>query len=229
MQNILCIETATEVCSIALEGSDGTLHLTESQDARSHTRSSTLFIKKVLSSAGITINDIDAIAISSGPGSYTGLRVGASIAKGICYTLDLPLIQVSTLESIASSTRKAYPGSDKLHIPMIDARRMEVYTASYDAGGEQKGTLEAKILDETSFQDQLVGYEKLVFSGNGSAKFAEIIDNPDFIFSDAVCSASWMVALAREKYERQEYIDASYYKPEYLKAPNITRSKKKLF
>jgi tRNA threonylcarbamoyladenosine biosynthesis protein TsaB len=175
------------------------------------------------------MNELDAIAISSGPGSYTGLRVGASLAKGICYSLDLPLISISTLESIASATRNAYPDKNLLHIPMVDARRMEVYTAGYDAVGALIHPLEAKILDKSSYLDHLDQYEKLVFSGNGSAKFAEIVDHPAFIFTDLVCSASWMVALAVKKYDKQEFIDAAYYKPEYLKAPNITQSKKKLF
>lgn len=228
MANILCIETATEICSVAIEGRDGRLHLTESQDPFTHTRSSTLFIQEVLKAADINIKELDAVAISSGPGSYTGLRVGASIAKGLCYSLDLPLITVSTLKSIANTSIKKYSGAN-LHIPMIDARRMEVYTASYDENGLQIGSLEAKILIEDSYVDESKGYEKVIFSGNGSQKFSELVNNPAFIFTDLVCSAAWMVELAQAKYQNKEFVDAAYFKPEYLKAPNITKSTKKIF
>lgn len=226
----MAIETATEVCSVALFSDMECLAVRESADQRSHTRSCTQYISDVLDQQDLHISDLDAVALSIGPGSYTGLRVGASIAKGICYGAGLPLITMSALDSLAYASANVVPGTKHLHVPMIDARRMEVYTAFYTTDGAMIEAPHALILAPGQFdaylQDQ---YDGIVYSGNGAGKYREWASGAQHLFPDIACSARYMGKIATDKYHKSDYTDIAYFKPLYIKPPHITSSKKKLF
>lgn len=225
MALILNIETATEICSIALSDNQHLLALEEYEQGYQHASQITVLIQKCLTKAGRSINAIDAIAISRGPGSYTGLRIGTSVAKGLCYALNIPLINVSTLKALAYYSKQQYPSAD-YHIPMIDARRMEVYTGIYNATLDLVKEESALVLDEKSF-DHFSTTNPLIFSGNGAKKFQAAVNQPEnYIFIANNCSASNLVMLAAKKYEHKIFEDHAYFKPFYLKSPNITQPKK---
>jgi tRNA threonylcarbamoyladenosine biosynthesis protein TsaB len=227
MPLILNIETATEVCSVALGKAGEVLRLEEAGHANDHARIITLLVTECLKSAGFTLRDLNAVAISSGPGSYTSLRVGASTAKGICYALGLPLVRVDTLQAIAAATLAVRPVENALYCPMIDARRMEVYCALFDSENEPVTQSEALIIDAASFQEYFASGKTLLFSGNGTAKCREVLQNPLAVFSDIVCSASYMVPLAHQAFKKGQFVDPAYFVPHYQKAPNITKPKPK--
>jgi len=214
MANILNIETATTNCSVAISKDDKLLSLVE-EDSKmySHAEQLHLFIEKALKEAKLDKKDLSAVAISKGPGSYTGLRIGVSTAKGIAYALDIPLISVSTLKSLASQVKNT-----DFIIPMIDARRMEVYTQIFNSNTEELNKIDAKILDESSYSDLLNSRSKICFIGNGSKKFKNIIevrDNLDFISSNP--SAREMVPISSQKNKLQLFEDVAYFEPFYLK------------
>jgi len=220
MTYILCIETATPVCSVTLVRDNVILHSRESSKKNSHSEIVTIFIDEVIKEAGIKYTDLDAVAVSKGPGSYTGLRIGVSTAKGLCYALDIPLISVNTLRSMAFGMAQKYDQKEDLPLlfcPMIDARRMEVYTALYNENDEQIEETKAEIIDEHSFSNYLEN-NKVVFFGDGSDKCKEVITHPNAIFiNDIYPSASNMAEIAFAKYNKKQFEDVAYFEPFYLK------------
>lgn len=228
MAILLNIETATTVCSIALSRDGKLLAIKESDEARSHAESITVFIEEVVSQAGFTLNDIDAVAVSKGPGSYTGLRIGVSTAKGLCYSLEKPLIAINTLQSMGYYLSKSElvktivsNGADQtefLICPMIDARRMEVYSGFYDLNNTCIRETSADIIDETSYSSILEKY-KVIFCGDGAAKCKPVFEkHPHAIFLDAVFpSAVYMIELAEAAYNKNDFVDVAYFEPFYLK------------
>lgn len=213
MANILCIETATTNCSVAL-GINGEMRtLKEENDLNySHSERLHILIQDILEESGITLSDLNAIAISKGPGSYTGLRIGVSAAKGLCFSLDIPLISVPTLTSLAYKINE--PGSI---VTMLDARRMEVYSAVFDQEKRQVEETNAVILDGQSYL-QLLEKGKVNFIGSGVQKFREICDHPNAVFiENELPSAREMIGLATHKYRNNEFEDVAYFEPYYLK------------
>jgi tRNA threonylcarbamoyladenosine biosynthesis protein TsaB len=215
---ILQIETATTVCSVAL-AKDGLVISARQLDERNmHVEIITLFIEELITSAAIQYGNLDAIAVSCGPGSYTGLRIGVSTAKGLCFALDKPLIAVETLEAMAygAIATKKYTGM--LLCPMIDARRMEVYTALFDTAGNKIEPVTAKIIDENSFADQLET-NKILFFGDGADKCQAILGNnlnAEFL-PGFVNSATYLTQKAFEKFTNKDFVDVAYFEPYYLK------------
>ncbi len=215
MSNILCIETATTNCSVALSIYGEQVVLKEDNGMQySHAERLHPYIEEVLATAKINKKELTAIAISKGPGSYTGLRIGVSAAKGLCYALGIPLISTSTLEALS---HQVICDEGSYIIPMLDARRMEVYSAVFDASHHPLRAIEAQILDEYSFQEYL---EKgiVYFVGNGVSKFEEICRHPNAIFiKEVLPSASQMCQLAEAKNIAKDYEDVAYFEPYYLK------------
>lgn len=214
MALILNIETATTNCSVSLSKNGETLVLKEDYDKNySHAERLHLYIDTILKKANIHSKDLDAIAISKGPGSYTGLRIGVSAAKGLCFALDKPLISVPTLQSLASQV-KINEGNI---IPMLDARRMEVYSAIFDANYNQIRETQAQILDYNAFAEFLEK-GKVYFIGNGVEKTRQLIKHPNAIFvKDKLPSANEMSLLAYSKYKKSDLEDVAYFEPYYLK------------
>jgi len=213
MANILCIETATTNCSVAL-GVNGELQgIREENDLNySHSERLHLLINELLEESGITLSQIGAIAISKGPGSYTGLRIGVSAAKGLCFSLDIPLISVPTLTSLAQRVKG--PGSI---VAMLDARRMEVYSAVFDKNKEQIEDTKAVILDAHSYL-HLLDQGIVNFIGSGVEKFRNICDHPNAVFiEDQLPSAREMIFLADKKFSNKNFEDVAYFEPYYLK------------
>ena len=226
MAIILNIETATDIGSVCLSNGTEILANVKCAIPFSHSKETTLMIEQCLNEAGVIMDNIDAIAISRGPGSYTSLRIGTSIAKGICYALDKPLIAVDTLKSMALAAQQIAKGD--YYIPMIDARRMEVYTAFYNAEIACEKETHALIMDETTFKTALEAKETIVFSGNGAEKLKTVVDSPQFIFTSIRCAATQLVPLAVQAYEAAKFDSVAYFEPDYLKPPNITTPKKVL-
>ena len=214
MPIILSIETSTTNCSVSLSKNGETLALKEDNNANySHAESLHVFIDDVLKSANINKRDIDAIAVSKGPGSYTGLRIGVSAAKGLCYALDKPLISISTLHALAHQVNI----QEGVIVSMLDARRMEVYSAIYDSEFNLFRNIEAQILDEFSFKEELKN-GKVFFVGNGTEKTKALISHDNAIYIDnKVPSANEMSALANAKYKIGDTEDVAYFEPFYLK------------
>jgi tRNA threonylcarbamoyladenosine biosynthesis protein TsaB len=210
---ILNIETATKNCSVALAKDGETIFCNEiSELGYSHAEKLHVFIEEIIAKAGITAKELNAIAISSGPGSYTGLRIGVSAAKGLCFALDIPLISVDTLTSLASQATV----SEGIVVSMIDARRLEVYSAIFNAKNEMIRKVEAEILTESSFD----GFsETIYFVGDSNEKAKAILNKPNFIFLDEIVypSAKEMSALSYKKFQENTFEDLAYYEPYYLK------------
>jgi tRNA threonylcarbamoyladenosine biosynthesis protein TsaB len=227
MYSILCIETATEICSVAIVNATKVVALEEISEGNMHASQLTTLIQKALLQAGITLSQLEAIAVSKGPGSYTGLRVGVSTAKGLCYALDKPLIGINTLESLASLYKSSIKDQTPRIIPMLDARRMEVYCAMHDNNGNQITPTEAKIIDETAFAEELEN-APIYFIGNGTAKCKTMITHPNAFFIDDIqCSAKGMWQLATRAYEQKQFEDVAYFEPFYLKDFIATTPKKR--
>ncbi|GAA4279867.1 tRNA (adenosine(37)-N6)-threonylcarbamoyltransferase complex dimerization subunit type 1 TsaB [Gaetbulibacter aestuarii] len=223
MAYILNIETATTNCSVSISKNRETIALKEDYDSKySHAERLHVYIDAVLKEAGISRNDLDAIAVSKGPGSYTGLRIGVSSAKGLCYALEKPLISVPTLQSLAHQVS----AESGVIIPMLDARRMEVYSAIFDVEFQQIRETEAQILDAESFQNYLEE-DSVYFIGNGVEKTKDIIQHPNAVFIEKkLPSAQEMSALAFSKYKIGDFEDVAYFEPYYLKDFVTTKSKK---
>jgi len=211
---ILNIETTTTNCSVSLSKEGETLVLKEDYSANySHAEMLHVFIDEVIQASKYNLKDIDAIAVSKGPGSYTGLRIGVSAAKGLCFALDKPLISVSTLESLSNQIKI----EDGFIIPMLDARRMEVYSAIFDANNKQVRKTEAQILNETSFNSYLES-AKVYFIGNGVEKTKTLINHPNAIFIDnKLPSANEISKLSYKSYKQNTFEDVAYFEPYYLK------------
>ena len=227
MALILNIETATEICSVAISEGEQLLTLQESDDPFSHSKIITLLIEKCVKETKINLRDLDAVAVSQGPGSYTALRVGASAAKGICYALNKPLIAVDTLQSIALATYEKEK-TEALYCPMIDARRMEVYCKMFDVGNKAVTKLESKVIDESSYNNYFASNQKIIFSGNGAEKCMAVLKSPLAVFSRVYCSAANLISLSQESYKEQKFTDPAYFIPNYHKSPNITTPKKRV-
>jgi len=224
---ILCLETSGKACSVALAQHGQCLAYNESDSEWSHSRAITLMIEEVLAQAQVGMKDLKAVAISKGPGSYTGLRVGASCGKGLCYALDIPLISVPTLEIIASDIIDDHSLEEGIIVPMIDARRTEVYYNLYSIDLIQDSETTNLVLDESSFSDY--SGKTLYFCGDGAFKMSDFISSePSWTILETYAKASAMASLACDKLILQELEDIAYYVPFYLKPPNITKSKKNL-
>lgn len=231
MAVILNIDTTTSVCSAALTAEGMILAHAEDFEGRNHAALLSGFVKKCLDFAREKELKIDAVAISLGPGSYTGLRIGLSEAKGLAYALDIPLIGLGTLEIMATrvmfSTDDVDP--DSILVPMIDARRMEVFTAAYDFGMAELMTPGPLILDENSYKDLLATGRPVLFFGDGSDKAREVIKAPNAVFvPDVTPLAVDMVALAERAWARRDFIDLAYSTPLYLKEFQATKPKSKI-
>lgn len=227
MALILQIDTATEHASICLS-KNGQSELSKiSNDQKNHGSFLQPAIQEILSEYGIKIDQIDAVAVSNGPGSYTGLRVGLASAKGISYALQKPLILINTLQIIAISSinREEHSTDSNILIPMIDARRMEVFTACYNQKLEEITAPEAKILDENSFQSVL-DKNKIVFCGNGSVKFQNVCHHQNAQFSNVQHSAADMSILAFNALVEKKFADLAYCEPFYVKSFYTMPSKK---
>ncbi len=225
MPLLLTIETATDVCSVCLSKGHEVLAIKEATDAYQHIEVITLLIDEVLQTAKVRLENVDAIVVSSGPGSYTALRVGAATAKGICYAKDKPMIAIPTLQSLAWAMQEK--GKTGYFMPMIDARRMEVYTALYDENLATKKDPQALLVTPESVKSYLEADTPVYYGGNGAAKCREVMPK-SFIYKEIRCNAQNLVSLAIEKYRKQTFEDLAYFSPYYLKPPNITISKKKL-
>ncbi len=214
MTLILNIETATKNCSVSLSKKKKTIAIKELYDGNySHAEKLHLFIEEVILSANKTLSDIDAIAVSKGPGSYTGLRIGVSAAKGLCFALDIPLISVSTLQSLTMQVDT----NEGLVIPMLDARRMEVYSAVFDPDNKQIREIQAEILTKDSYVEYL-DKGLVYFIGDGVEKCKEIITHPNAVFvKDKLPSANNMARLAYEKFKNEDIENVAYFEPFYLK------------
>ena len=214
---LLFLETATEVCSVALSKGEKIIASVCSNKGNSHTEHLFPFIEEVLAKSKCKITEIDGVVLSIGPGSYTGLRIGASAAKGICYALNVPLIGISTLQSIVFNAKNQQDiEQNALFCPMIDARRMEVFTALFDATGKLISEVETKIIDENSFSAEL-NHNLLYFCGNGMPKCQSVLQHQNARFIDAPLAASNMLAPALVKFENQQFENVAYFEPFYLK------------
>jgi len=218
MSLILHIEKATTVCSVALSENGKLLSLKEENKGLKHADNITLFIMHVLKESGKKITDLDAVALSSGPGSYTGLRIGTSTAKGLCYALDKPLISVSTLQSLTLNAILKISEESALFCPMIDARRMEVFCAVYDHQLNETETPSSKIIDEDSFS-ALLKSRKIFFFGDGAEKCKPVLANQsNAVFIDNIYpSAAFMISIAEKKYLKKQFEDTALFVPFYLK------------
>ena len=222
MSYILNIETATKNCSVALAKEGKTILCKEiAEEGYSHAERLHVFIEEIISEAKIDLKDLAAIAVSQGPGSYTGLRIGVSAAKGLCYALDIPLIAVDTLRTLASKVVV----TDGLIVPMIDARRMEVYSAVFSASLEKKREVLAEIITENSFEDI---QETIYFVGDCNEKCKSVLAKDNFVFLDDIKypSANEMSALSFDKYQKSDTVDVAYFEPYYLKDFLMTIPKK---
>lgn len=217
MAYILSIETATKVCSVALHQQGALIVSQHLHIDKSHSGLLTVIIQNVLSNAGLEMADLQAIAVSAGPGSYTGLRIGASTAKGLCYALEIPLISVNTLEAMALDVARFVP-EGALLCPMIDARRMEVYSLLANKQLDVISPAAPKVIDEKSFQQELEQYP-VYFFGDGAEKCKAVLGhhpNAHFV-EDVVPSAVPIGKRAFQLFEKEQFEDVAYYEPVYLK------------
>lgn len=224
MATILHIETATKNCSVSVADKGELLAMQELNDGNySHAEKLHPFIQQVMQEAKLSFNDIDAVAVSKGPGSYTGLRIGVSAAKGLCFAFDKPLISIETLQSLAYKLSI----EQGVIIPMLDARRMEVYAAVYNSKHEQVRDIKAEVIDENSFQEYL-SKGKVYFLGDGAEKCKEVITHENAVFIDGEFpSAKEMVKLSFDKYKKNDIEDVAYFEPFYLKDFVVTPEKKR--
>jgi tRNA threonylcarbamoyladenosine biosynthesis protein TsaB len=225
MAVILNIETSTEVCSVNISRHGQLIAERESSEGMNHSRLLTIYIDELLHETGYPASALDAVAISKGPGSYTGLRIGVSVAKGLCYSLDIPMIAVGTLDAAgkfaAENHKEFLPGGvqqmEPLFCPMIDARRMEVYTAFYNIRGEIVEPVSAKVIDENSFRGLLQNH-RILFFGNGAEKCRPALIHPNALFTGPdKASARFMIKYTEEKYNNHKWEDVAYFEPYYLK------------
>lgn len=220
---ILNIDTATEQASVCLSKGSTILGLRESADQKNHGAFLQPAIQQLMQESGQTLQELNAVAVTEGPGSYTGLRVGMASAKGICYALQKPLIAISTLKVMALAAQQLLLTDGKLFdantlfCPMIDARRMEVFTAVYDNALMEIEASTAKILDQSSFHSLISKY-RLVFSGSGANKFQSLVQHPNGLFLPSQHSAATLAILALEDFEKNIFANLAYAEPYYGKA-----------
>ena len=231
---IICLETATNICSVALCDSAGVISLKESNQSKTHASLLTVFIEEILKENGIRARDLEAIAVSKGPGSYTGLRIGVSVAKGIAYAASIPLIGIETTLSMfwgISVKRIKNPETDKntLFFPMLDARRMEIYYAIYDASGKKIKDISAEIITEDSFSN-IPESQKIIIFGEGAAKCKKIVTRANIDFDDDfIISASHMQKPVSQAFQDCLFEDIAYFEPLYLKDFITSKPRKNIF
>jgi tRNA threonylcarbamoyladenosine biosynthesis protein TsaB len=223
---ILHIETSTHVCSVALSEQKKCIFQQSNYDGMNHAAMLSLFIQDALDLLKESDKKLDAVAVSSGPGSYTGLRIGVSTAKGLCYGLNIPLISISTLEIMTiAAMQKHAPNKHDLFVPMIDARRMEVYDVIFDSNRKIIRDTAASIINENSYTE-LLEKSQVFFFGNGAAKCKQVITSPHAIFIDNIHPlAENMIEPALKKYQQELFEDVAYFEPFYLKEFQTTQGK----
>ncbi len=214
---ILHLETATKVCSVAISNNGKVISIKETvSDGYIHSESLTLFIQDVLNEAQLALVDLSAVSVSAGPGSYTGLRIGLSTAKGLCFALNIPLIAIDTLTAL----KNVIPSGEMPVIPMLDARRMEVYAQVFDADGQTLQEIDAIVLTEDSFSD----FEPFIVLGDGAAKCKEMWGHRNITWNEKVLSsAKGQATIAYEKFQKKEFENLAYFSPIYLKDANGVR------
>jgi tRNA threonylcarbamoyladenosine biosynthesis protein TsaB len=214
---ILHLETATKVCSVAISNNGTVISIKETvSDGYTHSESLTLFIQDVLNQAQLALADLSAVSVSAGPGSYTGLRIGLSTAKGLCFALNIPLIAIDTLTAL----KNVIPSGEMPVIPMLDARRMEVYAQVFDTDGQTLQEIDAIVLTEDSFSD----FEPFIVLGDGAAKCKEMWGHRNITWNENVLSsAKGQASIAYEKFQKKEFENLAYFSPIYLKDANGVR------
>ena len=228
MAILLNIETSTKVCSLALHQDGILIALKESFESNSHSETIMQFIQQILTENNIKQENLSAIAVSKGPGSYTGLRIGVSTAKGLCYGLNIPLISVDTLQSLTHFALEKLNHQKGIYIPMLDARRMEIYMAVYDEKLSSIEPVSAQIIDENSFSAYLEENKVFVFC-DGAEKLKGTILHDNFVVVDEIyTSSNYMGKLSYHKFIQQEFEDVAYFEPYYLKEFMTKPSTKKL-
>lgn len=233
MSLILSIETGTDICSVAIARDGELLSLRESDEGRDHAKKVAVFVDELLDETGISPDELDAIAVGMGPGSYTGLRIGVSFAKGLCYGLQIPLVAVGSLDALTEVAIEDNEAGildvenwdESILCPMVDARRMEVYTQLFDSRGVALSQVKAEIVTEESFAD-VRRERQLVIFGNGAAKCRELL--PDAAYINVTPSARGLVRLAQRRLDEGRVEDIAYFEPFYLKDFVVIPSKKKL-
>ena len=233
MALILCIETGTDICSVGIARDGELTSLRESDQGRDHAKHLGLFVDELLRETGIAPDELDAVAVGMGPGSYTGLRIGVSFAKGLCYGQNIPLIAVGSLDALAEVAIEDYEAGildvdnwdDALLCPMVDARRMEVYTRLYSAQGEPLSEVSAEIIGENSFAEQRAERQLIIF-GNGAAKCREVMADATYV--NITPSARGLARLAQQRLDNGQTEDIAYFEPFYLKDFVVIPSKKRL-
>ena len=233
MALILCIETGTDICSVGLSRDGELISLRESDEGRDHAKRVGVFVDELLRENDIAPDELDAIAVGMGPGSYTGLRIGVSFAKGMCYGLQIPLVAVGSLDALAAVAIEDNEAGildvenwdDAILCPMVDARRMEVYTRLFNAKGEPVSEVSAEIVTEESFSEWRKDKQLVIF-GNGAAKCCEVM--PDATLINITPSARGLARLAEQRLQEGKTEDIAYFEPFYLKDFVVIPSKKKL-
>ena len=233
MSLILCIETGTDICSVGIARDGELVSLRESAEGRDHAKHVGVFVDELLRETGIAPDELDAVAVGMGPGSYTGLRIGVSFAKGLCYGLQIPLVAIGSLDALAevaiedneAGILDVEAWDESLLCPMVDARRMEVYTRLYNAKGEPQSDVKAEIINEESFAS-VRATKQLVIFGNGAAKCREVLSDATYI--DVAPSARGLARLAEQRLQAGQTEDIAYFEPFYLKDFVVIPSKKKL-
>jgi tRNA threonylcarbamoyladenosine biosynthesis protein TsaB len=218
MGSVLCLETSSKVCSVAVGNEGLVLSCRESETANAHSSQLSELIEKALLEAGLGLKDLDAVAVSMGPGSYTGLRIGVAAAKGFCYSLDRPLIAIPTLKSLAFGMHQSVDTANAFLCPMLDARRMEVYTAVYDCNLNETRPVSAEIVTPDSFKD-LLDSGNVVFGGEGASKCKPLLGHHkhSVFLDDFRLSARFLYPLAVEKFNLGQFENLAYFEPYYLK------------
>lgn len=235
MSLILCIETGTDVCSVGIARDGELLSLRESDEGRDHARKVGVFVDELLRETEIAPEDLDAVAVGKGPGSYTGLRIGVSFAKGLCYGLQKPLVAVGSLDALAEVAREDYEAGilsvdgwgNAYLCPMVDARRMEVYAQVFDADGRPQSEVSAEVIDAESFAAFRGQGRPFVIFGSGARKCADVL--PDTKLIEVTPSARGLARLAQQALDEGRTVDIAYFEPLYLKDFVVTTSRKKLF
>lgn len=233
MSLILCIETGTDICSVGIARDGELVSLRESDEGRDHAKKVAVFVDELLSETGISPDELNAVAVGMGPGSYTGLRIGVSFAKGLCYGLQIPLVAIGSLDALTEVAIEDNEAGildvehwdDAILCPMVDARRMEVYTQLFDSRGVPQSDVKAEVVTEESFAD-VRRERQLVIFGNGAAKCCELLSDATYV--NITPSARGLARLAQQRLDEGRVEDIAYFEPFYLKDFVVIPSKKKL-